>query len=240
VIFSQWINKARQIMTEKFHWSEQRRRFLARLGAGAGILGASVVGAQPVGAQSASTERWQPARHDLDNWYDRIPGKHRFLFDTTTPEGLAMALQFSNTFFEASSEGYGLTDSDHAVITVVRYRSTSFGYNDTIWAKYGVNLSDNLNHFLDPKTKEPPIVNVHATSGGRMDGLLKKGMHVAVCQRATRNLANTLARATGGNSDSIFSELGSNLVTNGHLVPAGIVAVNRAQEHGYAVAYSGF
>jgi intracellular sulfur oxidation DsrE/DsrF family protein len=109
-----------------------------------------------------------------------------------------------------------------------------------MWAKYGTQFSENLNHFVDPKTKEAPVVNVYATAGGRLDVLLKKGAHMAVCARATRNLANTLARATGGNGDEIFKELSSNLVTSGHLVPAGIVAVNRAQEHGYAIAYAGF
>jgi hypothetical protein len=56
---------------------------------------------------------------------------------------------------------------------------------------------------------------------------------------ATRAIAGTLAKATGGNTDDIFNELAKNLVPNGHLVPAGILAVNRAQEHGYALASAG-
>ena len=42
---------------------------------------------------------------------------------------------------------------------------------------------------------------------------------------------------TGGNVDAIVKELTSNLVPNGHMVPAGIVAVSRAQERGYTFAY---
>ena len=224
----------------RFHSSQARRLFLTRLGVGVGALGAGALGASPEEVQSGSSQRWQPARHDLDDWYDRIPGKHRMVFDTTTPDGLNLAMQFSTAFYEANGDGYGLADGDLAVILVVRYRSTAFGYNDAIWAKYGTLLSENLNHFVDPKTKEAPAVNVYATAGGRLDVLLKKGANTAVCARATRNLANTLARGTGGDSDTIFKELGSNLVANGHLVPAGIVAVNRAQEHGYAIAYAGF
>ena len=220
--------------------SHARRLFLSRFGAGVGALGAGALVTSTAQAQSGSSQRWQPARHDLDDWYDRIPGKHRMVFDTTTPDGLNMAMQFSTAFYEANGDGYGLADSDLAVILVVRFRSTAFGYNDAIWTKYGTQLSENLNHFVDPKTKEAPAVNVYATTGGRLDVLLKKGAHMAVCARATRNLANTLARATGGDGDAINKELGSNLVTNGHLVPAGIVAVNRAQEHGYAIAYAGF
>jgi intracellular sulfur oxidation DsrE/DsrF family protein len=37
----------------------------------------------------------------------------------------------------------------------------------------------------------------------------------------------------------VFKELTENLVPNGHMVPAGIVAVNRAQERGYTFTYVG-
>jgi hypothetical protein len=51
---------------------------------------------------------------------------------------------------------------------------------------------------------------------------------------ATRQLAKPLAAAAGGDAESVFKELSANLVSNSHLVPAGIVAVNRAQERGYS------
>src|SRR5262249_20286374 len=104
-------------------------------------------------------------------------------------------------------------------------------------------LSDHAN-FVDPKTKEPPTVNVHVTAGnasgapGRLDALIKRGVHLAVCPIATRNIAGIIARGTGATQDAIFSELGANLLNNAHLVPAGIVAVNRAQERGYTFVYA--
>jgi intracellular sulfur oxidation DsrE/DsrF family protein len=51
---------------------------------------------------------------------------------------------------------------------------------------------------------------------------------------ATRRLAGTIASAVGGNVDDINGELIANLVSNGRMVSAGIVAVNRAQERGYS------
>jgi intracellular sulfur oxidation DsrE/DsrF family protein len=50
---------------------------------------------------------------------------------------------------------------------------------------------------------------------------------------ATRRLAGTIANAVSGNADAIFAEISANLVNNGRMVPAGIIAVNRAQERGY-------
>jgi hypothetical protein len=61
------------------------------------------------------------------------------------------------------------------------------------------------------------------------------GVQLAVCATATRGIAGAIHDATGGNTDDIFNELVSNLIstTNARMVPAGIVAVNRAQERGY-------
>src|SRR5437867_12492893 len=91
-----------------------RRLFLSRVGTGVGLIGATFAASPAVQAQSASETRWQPARHEQDDWYDQIPGKHRFVFDTTSPDGLGMGLQFANNFYEANKTGYGLQDSDLA------------------------------------------------------------------------------------------------------------------------------
>src|SRR5213083_2620514 len=189
----------------------ERRSVLSRLSAGVTAFAAVVAGGAATGyGQSSAAASWQPERHEKDDWMDKVPGKHRMVFDTTTPDSLGNALAFANNFIRVNRNDYGLQSSDVAVIVVVRHKSTAFGYNDAIWAKYGVKLSENANNFVDPKTKEAAIVNVYATGGGRMDILLKKGAHIAICQRATKAIAGTLARATGGNQDSIFTELASN------------------------------
>jgi len=224
-----------------------RRSFLARLGAGAGVLGAAGIGAGAAAPQAAPDTHdapgalWRPARHTQDDWFDKIPGQHRFVFDTATPAGMALALRFAGNYFTANQNAYGLKDSDLAVVIVARHKSTSFAYTDAIWAKYGKQLSEQA-EFTDPKTKEPPKINVYAApgdgsdEGGAMDELIKKGVHFAVCQMASRHIAGRIAKATGGDTDAILKEIGANLIPNSHFVPAGIVAVNRAQEKGYSFA----
>jgi intracellular sulfur oxidation DsrE/DsrF family protein len=56
---------------------------------------------------------------------------------------------------------------------------------------------------------------------------------------ATRRFAGAIAAAQKLDVEVVYKELTSNLVKNSHLVPAGIVAVNRAQERGYAFADAG-
>ena len=72
-----------------------RRSFIARFGAafGAGL---------PSAAQSSAITGWQPSRHEQDDWMDRVPGKHRFIFDTTTPAGLGAAILYANNYFLAN------------------------------------------------------------------------------------------------------------------------------------------
>lgn len=226
-----------------------RRSFLSRAAAGLTAFGAAFAASGTTArAQSAVPgARWQPARHAEDDWLDERPGLHRFFFDTVTATGFGEAIRFSNTYFNANKSGYDLEDGSLAVVICARHHSTAFAYTDAMWAKYGVALAERA-RFNDPKTGKPPGVNVYQASGYEtllgnngitLDSMLKRGVHLAVCRLATRACAATIARQTGGKPDDIYQELVSNLVANAHIVPAGIVAVSRAQERGYALATTG-
>ena len=109
--------------------------------------------------------------------------------------------------------------------------------------RYGTVLAQRSN-IIDPKTGQAPKVNINKASspqnqGVTLDSLIGKGMHVAVCQMATRRVAGMIAQATGGAADAVYNELVANLIGNAHMVAAGILAVNRAQERGYSFASIG-
>jgi intracellular sulfur oxidation DsrE/DsrF family protein len=200
-------------------------------------------GAAMVQGKSTKTTRWEPARHEKDDWLDQVPGKHRLVFDTTTANGIAEAILFANNFMNVNQADYGLQNNDLAVVIIARHGSTPFAYNDAMWAKYGMALTG-LTKLDDPKSKAPPRVNVYNSGdygnllpngGVTLDALSKRGVQFAVCSLATRFLAGMIAGALGGSADAIHSELIANLVSNSRMVPAGIVAVNRAQERGYSL-----
>ena len=228
-----------------------RRSFLSRLGAGATAFGAVLgAGGPPVQAQtlsSTSARAWQPARHAEDDWLDQTPAQHRFFLDTTSPAALGLALLFASNYFSANRTGYGLTDTDLSVVICVRHKSTPFAYSDAMWAKYGGPISERAG-FTDPRTSQPPGLNVYMAAGYAaalpnngvtLDSLLKRGVRLAVCQMSTRAYASLIADKTGGKADDIYKELTEHLVPNARMVPAGIVAVNRAQERGYSFVYVG-
>jgi intracellular sulfur oxidation DsrE/DsrF family protein len=233
-------------MTGKLYSSLfERRSFLTRLSAGVTAIAATVVsGATIVRGQTSAGARWQPERHEKDDWFDKLPGKHRLIFDTTTPDGFGEAIAYANNFIRVNQSDYGLPNNEVAVIIVARARSTPFGYDDAIWEKYGVPISSRA-IFTDPKTKQSPKSNLYNVGGydaqlpnrgTTLAALFKQGVQLAVCSVATRGFAGEIAQAVGGNTDSINSELIAHLISNSNarMVPAGIVAVNRAQERGYS------
>src|SRR5215475_5051177 len=107
----------------------ERRSFLSRLAAGAAAFSGVALSGQSADAQSASTA-FLPARHSQDDWLDSLPGSHRFVLDTTSPLGFGSALIFTNNFFVANKNGYGLGFADAAVVIVARHNSTPFAYSD--------------------------------------------------------------------------------------------------------------
>jgi intracellular sulfur oxidation DsrE/DsrF family protein len=231
-----------------------RRLFMSRIGVGITAAGAAL-NAAPAAAQAQSAvRRFQPAVHSEDDWFDSLPGKHRLVFDTTMPDGLGSALLYANNFFVGNQSGYKLGDADIAVVLVLRHFSTPFAYNDAMWAKYGAAMAQSLSkvaptlNLTDPQTKQPPKINIYNSAahvaalpslGTTIDTVLNRGVHLAVCQMATQFISGQIAQVTSGNADAIYKDLAANLVKNSHLVPAGIVAVNRAQERGYTFAYTG-
>jgi len=220
--------------------SSERRSVLTRLDMGLASL-VAMAGVAKAQQKTAPATRWEPARHQNDDWLDKASVKHRLLFDTTGLEGLGNAIAFSENFYRTNKAEYGVENNELAVVIVVRHRSAAFGYNDAMWSKYGATLAAR-SKVDDPKTKQAPTANIYNASGYgelipnrgiTLESLAKLGVQFAVCALSTRANAGLIARAAGSTPDAILAELSANLVTNARLVPAGIVAVSRAQERGY-------
>lgn len=229
-------------MNRDFLDSSERRSFLTRLNIGLASL-VSLGGVAMAQQKQAAASRWEPARHEKDEWLDKASVKHRFLFDTTTTDGLGNALAFAENFYRVNKTEYGVENGELAVVIVLRHRTAGFGYSDSMWAKYGATLAAR-SKVEDPKTQQVPTANLYnATGYGELipnrgitlEALAKVGAQFAVCALSTRANAGLIARAVGSTPDAILAELSGNLVSNARLVPAGIVAVNRAQEHGYSL-----
>ena len=208
-----------------------RRWFLSRLGIGASTFGAACgFGSSSAQAQATSDNHFQPARHAQDDWFDQVPGKHRCFFDTATADELTDAIMFCNNYLTANRTGYDLDAGDLALVIGVRHQSAPFAFTDAIWAKHGVVLSKRAK-FVDPKTSQPAMTNLRQT---QLNNLAKRGVVISICDLSSHAIAGLIADSIGGKLEEVYTQMAANRVDNSRFVPAGIVAVNRAQERGYS------
>ncbi|HEY3162488.1 MAG TPA: hypothetical protein VGJ78_26200 [Vicinamibacterales bacterium] len=221
------------------HDMQARRSMVTGLGAAFAAVALAPAAGQ---AQTPGT-RFQPARHAQDAWLDAVPGKHRIFIDAATVRGAGEALLYSNNLYEANKSGYSLPEQDVVVVACLRHFATAFAFNDAVWGKYGTSMSTML-EFTDPKTKQPPSKNLLFSAdygmqlpnlGTTIDSVVRRGTRFAVCDMATHFFAGQVAMMSGGNADAIYRELVANTIPNSHMVAAGVVAVNRAQEYGYSL-----
>lgn len=218
------------------------------LGTG-GLLAAATAGLAHAATASPAVEaqRWQPQFEVADRWLDLPHTRHRMVFDVLTPKGAMMALEFADNFFATNMSAYGLHAKALGVVIVLRHMATPMGYNDSVWKKYGAAFSEKLQ--LDAKVtlaamQGNPLDRAPGGPSGKdhsptLASLAQMGVRFAICGMATAGIAGMVAKVVGGNSDQIHHEFATNLIKNALMVPAGIVAVNRAQEHGYTLAYVG-
>jgi hypothetical protein len=221
-----------------------RETILARRSLMSALGGAAVaLTSKAALAQTPAGKPFQPARHAQDAWFNAVKGSHRTFIDASTVSGAAEAILYANNLYEANKSGYKLAESDVAVVVCLRHFATAFAFNDAIWKKYGKLMSSML-QFTDPKTKEAPSTNLLNSAdygmalpnfGNTIESVTKRGTQFAVCDMATHFFAGQIAMASGGNADAIYKELVENVIPSSHMVPAGVVAVNRSQEYGYTL-----
>jgi len=214
-----------------------RRSLMTGLGAAAAVSLTSKT------AVAQTPKPFQPTRHAQDEWFSTIRGTHRNFIDAATPSGAGAAILYANNLYVANQSGYKLAESDVAVVVCLRHFATAFAFKDAIWAKYGKAMSSMI-QFVDPKTKAAPSTNLLNSAdygltlsnfGNTIDSVVRRGTHFAVCDMATRFFSGQIAMGVNGDAEAIYKELVANTIANSHMVPAGVVAVNRAQEYGYTL-----
>lgn len=204
-----------------------RRSLMGSMGVAA--LAGVALGTVPSQAQAA----FKPKKHKLDKWMNQIPGDHRVFIDTSDAAGGSNALRYGTNIINAQVNAYEGSDDEMAMIICYRHTSTPFGFNDAMWEKYGDSFVGFTQQF-GPDGKAPTTNTL--TRG--IQGLADRGVHFAVCNAATTLVSGMIARAAGLEQEDVLAELHANAIPNAHFVPAGVMAVTRAQEYGYSLLYS--
>lgn len=207
-----------------------RRTLLSGMGVVA-LAGATLASA-PARAQQ-KPGGFEPRRHELDAWMDALPGSHRIFIDTDSNSGATNALRYATNILNAQVNAYQGKDQDMAMIICLRHASTGLGFNDAMWAKYGSTFG---------AMGRPPGGQEQAPTSNAQTAAIAaaaaRGIQFAICDAATTLMSGMIARRASLKAEDVHAELIANLVPNGHMVPAGVMALTRAQEYGYSFLYS--
>lgn len=215
-----------------------RREFMRSIGVGAVAIAATAVG---VRADAEPMESIEPSPDEL--WLKRLTGKHRQYFDAVTPnEGFALV--FAVNFLDKNVEAYGLKDSEITTVVGLRHTSIPLALNDAMWSKYKLGEFFKI---MDKSTNAPATRNVYSNlrpgdmllPGAGVKELMARGAIFTACNVALTVISGMAATAAGLPAQDAKADWVANLIPGVVVVPAGVLAVNRAQENHCTYCYAG-
>jgi len=213
-----------------------RRGFLARVAAGIAAAGALPIVSSEAAAQA-------PQASDHDKWLDAVSGKHRQLFDMPAV-GAGLPLIHILNYFGTYTAAYGAKPGEVNAIGTFYGMTTLFGVNDAMWAKYRVGSAINVNDHktgapatrnawrTDPEIKIGPKAMIMPQAG--IEALQKLGTTFLLCNNAITFFAGELAAASNQQAPAVLAELKANMLPGVVLVPAMVIAIQKAQDKGIA------
>ncbi|HEX2723036.1 MAG TPA: hypothetical protein VHM24_08960 [Gemmatimonadaceae bacterium] len=206
-------------------YSHPRRRFLGRAAALFAAFGAGV----PSIARADGLLAGPGLDSTHDAWMKPLKGKHRQIFHATAAADAAMLM--ANNFLDAYSEAFYAKPGEINAVIGIHSAALPLGFNDAAWAKYSLGKSGSV---TDPATKEPAVKNIFA-SGGRLsvEESQKRGIVFLMCNTALRLRSRAIATERGETYEAVYEDLKASRLPGMILVPALVVAINRAQEGGF-------
>ena len=219
--------------------TRSRRKFLGTM------LGATTAAALPMTATNAVAVEID----QNDSWLAGIEGKHKCLFDFPAHKNGAGLVHIFN-YITTYKAAYGIEADDIATIgtmySIGPNSSVTMAFTDAMWEKYRLGEYQSLN---DPATGKPATRNVfYKTMDGdelprvgaigpfpdaSVSALQENaGTVFLLCNNAMMAVSMDLARLGRGETDAIYADLKEHVQPGVHLVPAMVIAIERAQAAG--------
>jgi len=232
-------------MTTEF--TMQRRTFVGRLVGAAAAAGLAAVGTGDAIAAATS---------GTDDWIREVKGTHRCLFDFPQHKNampLLHILNYLNTYAAAYGTGPGEVGAVGTFYSVGQQSSIPLGFNDAIWAKYAIGEYTGLkdangkpytrNVFNRPTANDlhlvmqalgsptiPALADMVPALG--IENLQKMGAKFILCANALGLWCLELEARGKGKAPEIEKELRANLLPGVTIVPAMVIAIEKAQAAG--------
>jgi intracellular sulfur oxidation DsrE/DsrF family protein len=222
-----------------------RREFIGNLAAGAAAIGLMSI---PESIKAAPGLLSQSPLVDADEWFNKVKGKHRIVFDFSENKGM-MTFAWPKVFL-VTNGATGTPENDCGVVVVLRHEAIPYAFQDTVWAKYkfdemfkletlgpGFQASDaqtalkNRNPFWKSKLGDFVVPGIGAIDIS-LESLQKSGVMVCVCNAALTVYSAVAAGQMSMDQAKVKEEWLAGVLPGVQVVPSGVWAVGRAQEHG--------
>jgi hypothetical protein len=223
----------------------RRRRFLGRVFGAAAAAGLSMSGTRAAARESGS-----------EDWIAEVKGSHRCLFDFPQHRngyGLLHILNYLNTYSAVYKTGPGQVGAVGTFYSAGKQASIPLAFNDAIWAKYELGVYTGLkdtegkaytrNVFNRPTTKDlhllmqavdlpmiPALADAMPALG--IESLQRMGTKFLLCANALGIWCLELEARGKGKAQDIEKDLRATLLPGVTIVPAMVIAIEKAQEAG--------
>ncbi len=224
-----------------------RRDFLGSLVVSSAALG--LAGLTPFRLDAAQ-EKSAPAADtsQLEQWLGKIHGKHRQVFDS--PQHVNGLPFIWTRVFYMTNEAVGVDKSDITGVLILRHNSIPFGMSEELWKKYnfgemfdvkdmGGKKRANMNAFWQPKPGAFQMPGIGVLSGVGINELLADGAQIGICDAAITVFSGAAAAKMKKDPAEVKKEWEAGVLPGIQIVPSGVMAVNRAQEHGCTYCFAG-
>lgn len=224
----------------------QRRTFLGQMVGAAAAASVALAGTRTIRAEETAS----------DDWIKEVKGTHRCLFDFPQHKNgfpLLHVLNYINTYSTAYKTTPGQVGAVGTFYSAGNQSSIGLGFNDDAWAKYQLGAYLGLkdasgtpytrNVFNRPTTKDlhllmqvidspmiPALADAMPLIG--IENLQKMGAKFILCANALGIWSLELEARGKGKAQDIEKDLRANLLPGVTIVPAMVIAIDKAQEAG--------
>jgi intracellular sulfur oxidation DsrE/DsrF family protein len=220
-----------------------RREFIERMTTSAIAIG---VGSASITAEASAAV---PSAKPDESWLQGVKGSHAQIFDMTQPQGGFALVKVAN-YLDTYKLAYDLTPPKVMAIVGLWGSTIPLGFNDAMWAKYNFSAMTNTvaRGTKERVTRNPFVKTAQGTetmgleatidvpASSTMSALQLRGARFILCNNAFNFWVRRLSTEGAGETKAVRAELEQNMVAGVTIVPAMVIAFNRAQEEGASYA----
>jgi intracellular sulfur oxidation DsrE/DsrF family protein len=224
-----------------------RRSFIGTIATGAAAMSLATLASPLQSVAGTGKFNHAPNDDDPDAWFNKLKGKHKIVFDCTEPKGV-FPFAWPRVFL-MTNQLTGTPEKDSNVVVILRHNAIPYAMNNDAWTKYKFGdvfkINDEMtkasavrNAFWKPSPGDFKIPGVGNVAIG-INELQESGVMFCVCNMALTVFSAAVAGGMGLNPTDVYKDWKDSLLPGIQVVPSGVWAVGRAQEHGCAYCFAG-